>query len=76
LFTEAAGAYCGQKAHWRDFGSVEACQAGIHQGLIDQQVAGQVVEESHHETILLKQCDEEKGELLGRVTKECGTTRK
>jgi len=38
LFTEAAGAYCSKKVHWRDFGSVEACQAGIHQSLINKSI--------------------------------------
>ena len=68
LFTEASKAYCGQKFHWQDFGSVEACEAGIYQALIDQQVAGQVI---YEETVTVEQCDSEKAVIVGRVVEEC-----
>lgn len=55
----------------------ESVLMGMYDSLEDCLSFGESVElESHEEHILLKQCDEEKGELLDRVTKECGTRRK
>jgi len=75
-FEASARAACSKPLFSGDFDSIEDCRASVYQSLIDQQVDGQVIEASYNEHILLKQCDEEKGELLDRVTKECGTVRK
>ena len=75
-FEASARAACSKPLFSGDFDSIEDCRASVYQSLIDQQVDGQVIEASYREHILLKQCDEEKGELLDRVTKECGTVRK